>query len=48
VRSALKTIELSVLEAHMKSCLVKSCQGEDETQRDQQVGEIMLLLKKYE
>jgi DNA-binding FrmR family transcriptional regulator len=48
VRSAIKTIELSVLETHMKSCLAKSCQCGDEAQRDEQIAEIMLLLKKYE
>ncbi|MGN6424228.1 MAG: metal-sensitive transcriptional regulator [Asticcacaulis sp.] len=47
VRSALKTIELSVLETHMKSCLTKSC-CEDEARRDTQLAEIMTLLKKYE
>lgn len=47
VRSALKTIELSVLETHMKSCLTdRCCTGEK--QRDDQIAEIMTLLKKYE
>lgn len=47
VRSALKTIELSVLETHMKSCLTKSC-CTGEKQRDEQINEILTLLKKYE
>ena len=47
VRSALKTIELGVLETHIKSCLTKSC-CTDEKQRDNQISEIMTLLKKYE
>ena len=47
VRSAIKTIELGVLETHMKSCLTKSC-CEDEARRDTQLAEIMTLLKKYE
>ena len=47
-RSAIKTIELSVLNTHMRSCLAKtSCCG-DEALRDQQVEEILTLLKKYE
>ncbi|MBP2159031.1 MULTISPECIES: metal-sensitive transcriptional regulator [Asticcacaulis] len=48
VRSAIKTIELGVLETHMKSCLTKSCECGDETVRDTQIAEIMQLLKKYE
>lgn len=47
VRSALKTIELGVLEVHMKSCLSDSC-CTGEKQRDEQIEEIMALLKKYE
>jgi DNA-binding FrmR family transcriptional regulator len=47
VRSALKTIELSVLETHMKSCLTDSC-CTGEKKRDDQIAEIMTLLKKYE
>ncbi|MGN6209430.1 metal-sensitive transcriptional regulator [Asticcacaulis sp.] len=47
-RSALKTIELSVLETHMRSCLSRTSCCDDEKLRDQQVGEILTLLKKYE
>jgi len=48
VRSAIKSIELGVLNTHMRSCLAKtSCCG-DEPLRDQQIEEIMMLLKKYE
>ena len=47
-RSAIKSIELGVLNMHMRSCLAKtSCCG-DEALRDQQVEEILTLLKKYE
>lgn len=46
-RSALKAVELSVLETHMKSCLKRSA-TEDETRQDAQIAEIMSLLKKYE
>ena len=47
-RSAIKTIELSVLNTHMRSCLARtSCCG-DEALRDRQVEEILTLLKKYE
>ncbi len=48
VRSAVKSIELGVLNTHMRSCLAKtSCCG-DESLRDRQVEEILTLLKKYE
>lgn len=46
VRSALKTIELSVLEAHMHACLKQSA-GND-AQRDEKIDEILSLLRKYE
>lgn len=47
-RSAIKTIELGVLGTHMRSCLARtSCCNDDET-REQQIEEIMTLLKKYE
>jgi DNA-binding FrmR family transcriptional regulator len=48
VRSAIKTIELGVLETHMKSCLTKSCECGDTAKRDDQIAELMVLLKKYE
>jgi DNA-binding FrmR family transcriptional regulator len=48
VRSAIKTIELGVLETHMKSCLTKSCECGDTDKRDDQIAELMVLLKKYE
>lgn len=45
-RSALKAIELSILETHMKSCLEES---QDNNQlREMKILEIMRLLKKYE
>ena len=42
-RSALKAIELAVLETHMKSCL-EECHNDQE----EKISEIMALLKKYE
>lgn len=46
-RSAIKTVELGVLETHMQACLTNACLVEPE-QRDTQVTEIMNLLKKYD
>ncbi|MBK2026918.1 metal-sensitive transcriptional regulator [Allofrancisella guangzhouensis] len=45
-RSALKAIELAVLETHMKSCL-EECHN-DQDAREEKISEIMSLLKKYE
>ncbi len=46
-RSALKAIELAVLETHMKSCLNKaSCC--DASEQSDKIEEIVALLKKYE
>lgn len=45
-RSALKSIELAVLETHMHSCLDKA--GDDEQKRQANIEEILKLLKKYQ
>jgi DNA-binding FrmR family transcriptional regulator len=47
-RSALKSIELGMLETHMRSCLSRTSCCDDENLRDQQLAEILTLLKKYE
>ncbi len=46
-RSAIKTVELGVLETHMHACLANACSA-DPQQRDTHVSEIMTLLKKYD
>lgn len=46
-RSALKTVELGVLETHMHACLTHACHAEAE-QRENKVSEILTLLKKYD
>lgn len=46
-RSAIKNVELGVLETHMHACLSNACHAEPE-QRDTHVTEIMTLLKKYD
>ncbi len=44
-RNALKSVELEVLEMHMKSCLNDACKVDAQ---DREVDEIIKLLKKYE
>jgi DNA-binding FrmR family transcriptional regulator len=46
-RSAMKTVELAVLETHMNSCLNQACSKNNNDQQ-KKVDEIMKLLKKYE
>jgi len=46
VRSALKSIELSVLETHMHACLKQS--ADNDALRQEKIDEILSLLKKYE
>ena len=46
-RSALKAIELAVLETHMKSCLDQECYHSPDEQH-KKIEEIVMLLKKYE
>ena len=43
-RGALKSIELAILETHMKSCLDEA----SHEKKDKKIQEIMTLLKKYE
>lgn len=45
-RSALKAVEMAVLETHMKSCLDQACHSADE--QNKKIEEIVTLLKKYE
>ncbi|APD50526.1 metal-sensitive transcriptional regulator [Francisella hispaniensis] len=47
-RSALKSIELAILETHMQSCLEKSCQSDSKELLEQKIAEIIKLLKKYQ
>lgn len=47
-RNAIKTIELGVLETHMAACMAEACAGSDEKLKEQRIGELMQLLKKYE
>ncbi len=46
-RSALKTIELGILELHMGACVADAC-GKNEKLKKERIGEVMELLKKYE
>ncbi|MBI1327030.1 metal-sensitive transcriptional regulator [Pseudemcibacter aquimaris] len=46
-RSALKAVELAVLETHMKSCLDQACCHSADEQ-NKKIEEIVTLLKKYE
>jgi DNA-binding FrmR family transcriptional regulator len=47
-RSALKRIELDILETHMGMCVTKAASSKDEKQKAEKIAEIMNLLKKYE
>ena len=46
-RSALKAVELAVLETHMKSCLDQA-RGHSPDDQNKKIEEIVTLLKKYE
>ena len=46
-RSALKSIELAILETHMRSCLDQAQAGGAQ-RRQGRIGEILALLRKYE
>ncbi|MPV85476.1 metal-sensitive transcriptional regulator [Ostreibacterium oceani] len=46
-RSALKSIELTILSTHMRQCLDSACQ-QDANDVQQKIEELIILLKKYE
>lgn len=48
VRSAVKTIELGILETHISNCLVDACASNNEAAKEKRLNEIIQLLKKYE
>lgn len=48
VRNALKSIELSILESHTRTCLKSVCDSRDADALQHQINEIIKLLKKYE
>ena len=46
-RSALKSVELAILEKHMHSCLSDAVKNGKDAENEK-IGEIIALLKKYE
>lgn len=47
-RSAVKSIELEILQTHMGACMSEACASKDEQRKEQSIAEIMELLKRYE
>ncbi|APC91485.1 MULTISPECIES: metal-sensitive transcriptional regulator [Francisella] len=47
-RSALKSIELAILETHIQSCLEESYQLDYQVSLQQRIAQLMKLLKKYQ
>lgn len=47
-RSALKRVELDILETHMGMCIVKASQAKNEEERADKIKEVMNAIKKYE
>lgn len=48
VRNALKSIELHILQTHTQNCLKKACKTQDSQAMQDQINDIVKLLKKYE
>ena len=46
IRSALKGLELEILENHLNTCVKEAILSGDKTKSDEKIEEIMLLLKK--
>ena len=46
-RSAIKSIELKILDSHLSSCISKACFTKDQEEQRKKIDEIRNLLKKY-
>ncbi|WP_372651562.1 metal-sensitive transcriptional regulator [Halobacteriovorax sp.] len=46
IRSAIKSLELEILENHLNTCVKDAISTGDKTKSDEKIEEIMLLLKK--
>jgi DNA-binding FrmR family transcriptional regulator len=47
-RSALKRVELDILETHMGTCVLSAAASKDEKKKAEKIAEVMNILKKYE
>lgn len=47
VKSAIKSIEINILERHLKSCVMNTLSQKNQKDKEKKIKEILNLLKKY-
>jgi DNA-binding FrmR family transcriptional regulator len=48
IRSAIKSIELRILNTHLSSCVTKACLSQDQNEQRKKIEEIQELIKRFE
>lgn len=48
IRSAIKSIELRILDAHLSSCVSEACLSHDQNEQRKKIDEIRELIKRFE
>lgn len=48
IRSAIKSIELRILNTHLSSCVTEVCCSQDRTEQRKKIEEIQELIKRFE
>jgi DNA-binding FrmR family transcriptional regulator len=48
IRSAVKSIELRILDTHLSSCVTEACYSQDQNEQKAKIAEIRELIKRFE
>ncbi|MDN3506524.1 MAG: metal-sensitive transcriptional regulator [Simkaniaceae bacterium] len=48
IRSAIKSIELNILDTHLSSCVAQACLSQDNEEQRKKIDEIRELIKRFE
>ena len=48
IRSAIKSIELRILDTHLSSCVTEACLSHDQNEQRKKIDEIRELIKRFE
>jgi CsoR family transcriptional regulator, copper-sensing transcriptional repressor len=48
IRSAIKSIELRILDTHLSSCVTEACLSQDQNEQRKKIDEIRELIKRFE
>lgn len=48
IRSAIKSVELRILNTHLSSCVIEACRSKDQGEQRKKIEEIQELIKRFE